>query len=68
MEYFKIRNCDTFQQYKDRSPSWIKLYRTLLTDYEYRELPDADKSHLIGIFLRISKRKHFLPERLHPVF
>jgi len=51
MNYIRIKNWDKFQQYKDRGPKWIKLYRDLLDNYEYCHLPDNTKSHLLGIWL-----------------
>jgi hypothetical protein len=33
-----------FQHYKDRSPSWIKLHKSLLDNYEYHCLPVASKA------------------------
>ena len=52
--YFKVRNFDKFQHYKDRNPPWIKLYKTILEDYEFAQLQDDSKMHLIGIFLLAS--------------
>ena len=40
--YFSVRNWDEFQHYKDRDPTWIKLYNRLLDDYAFGLLPDAD--------------------------
>lgn len=33
-----------FQHYKDRSPPWIKLHKTLLDNYEYQCLPVASRA------------------------
>jgi hypothetical protein len=33
------KNWASFQHYKDRSPAWIKLHRSLLDDYEFARLP-----------------------------
>lgn len=38
------KNWNDFQHYKDRSPSWIKLHRRILDDYEYHCLPLASKA------------------------
>jgi len=35
---------DSFQHYKDRKPSWIKLHRDLLDNYEFHLLPVASKA------------------------
>lgn len=33
------KNWGEFQHYKDRSPSWIKLHKALLDDFEFASLP-----------------------------
>lgn len=38
------KNWEKFQHYKDRSPVWIKLHRTLLNDFEFMCLPVASKA------------------------
>lgn len=38
------KNWHSFQHYKDRSPSWIKLHRGLLTDYDFFCLPVASRA------------------------
>ena len=38
------KNWSTFQHYKDRSPVWIKLHRSLLNDYTFHSLPIASKA------------------------
>lgn len=45
-EYMIIvpKNWDSFQHYKDRSPKWIKLHRSILDDYDFHCLPVASKA------------------------
>lgn len=38
------KNWGSFQHYKDRSPAWIKLHRSLLDDYEFHCLPVASRA------------------------
>lgn len=38
------KNWNEFQHYKDRSPSWIKLHKRILDDYEYHCLPVASRA------------------------
>jgi hypothetical protein len=38
------KNWATFQHYKDRSPAWIKLHRSILDDYEFSCLPVASRA------------------------
>lgn len=59
--YFRVKNFEQFQHYKDRSPPWIKLYNSLLDDYEFSCLQDASKLHLILIWLLASKLDNRLP-------
>lgn len=50
-KYLRVRNWERFQQYKDRRPTWIKIYVELLDDYKFGKLPDSMKAHLVGIWL-----------------
>lgn len=38
------KNWGEFQHYKDRAPSWIKLHRGLLDDYDFARLPLASRA------------------------
>jgi hypothetical protein len=38
------KNWSDFQHYKDRSPIWIKLHRSLLDNYEFHRLPVASRA------------------------
>ncbi|HKU65249.1 MAG TPA: hypothetical protein VJQ06_09335 [Rhizomicrobium sp.] len=63
--YFGVRNWEEFQHYKDRDPTWIKLYNRLLDDYSFGLLPDSRKWHLIGIFLLASRHNNRVPRDPH---
>jgi hypothetical protein len=39
-----VKNWRVFQHYKDRSPPWIKLQKTLLDDFVFQRLPLASKA------------------------
>lgn len=54
MRYLLVKNWEKFQHYKDRNPPWIKLYRWLLDDYEFSQLQDETKAHLMLIWLLAS--------------
>lgn len=58
---FSVANFSELQHYRDRSPPWIKLYNHLLDDYEFGQLPDATKSHLIAIYLLASRSDNCIP-------
>lgn len=50
-QWLTIKNWSEFQHYKDRNPPWIKLHRALLDDYAFAALPDAQKAHLVLLWL-----------------
>lgn len=41
---YSVKNWKEFQHYKDRSPTWIKLHKYLLDDYEFHSLPVASRA------------------------
>ncbi len=59
--HFSVRNFEKFQHYKDRNPPWIRLYNSLLDDYEFGRLPDASKAHLLAIWLLASRYDNKIP-------
>lgn len=61
MEYLTVPNLAKWQHYKDRCPPWIKMHRELLTDYEFTSLDDAEKSHLMLIWLLASQMDNSIP-------
>lgn len=44
MPRLTVKNWNDFQHYKDRSPPWIKLHKSLLDDFEYQCLPLASRA------------------------
>lgn len=61
MEYLKVKNWEKFQHYTDRNPPWIKLYHTLLDDYDYGCLQDDSKLLLISLYLLASRTNNKIP-------
>jgi hypothetical protein len=59
--WFSVKNLEKYQHYRDRCPAWIKLYFSLLNDYEFCRLDDASRYHLIGIWLLASRNRNRLP-------
>jgi hypothetical protein len=53
----RVKDWDTMQHYKDRSPKWVKLYTDLLCDYAFTRLPDEARWHLTGIWMLASATK-----------
>ena len=61
MDYFRVKNLEKHQHYKERCPPWIKLHRSILQDYEFCELSDTSKLQLVLIFLLASQVDNKLP-------
>ena len=59
--YLRVRNFEQFQHYKERNPIWIKLYCSLLDDYEFAQLPDQTKFHAVGLMLLASRLNNKFP-------
>ncbi len=58
--YFRIKNFERFQHYKNRRPPWIKLYNSLLTDLEFNSLTEVQQLHLLKLWLLASQNKNKL--------
>lgn len=41
---YKVNDWSKFQHYKDRSPPWVKLHKSLLDDIDYQSLPIASRA------------------------
>jgi hypothetical protein len=61
-QFFRIRNFERFQHYKDRNPPWIRLYGALWRDRAFFRLPDAVKAHLIGLFALAARLDNRIPD------
>lgn len=59
--YISVKNWEQFQQYKDRDPKWIKLWRDLLVDYEFDSLTEIQQIHLVKIWLLAAKLGNKIP-------
>ena len=59
--YLRVRNFDASQHYKDRNPIWIKLYCSILDDYDFAQLPDETKFHAVGLMLLASRLNNKFP-------
>jgi hypothetical protein len=51
----QIRNWKRFQHFKNRRPPWIKLYRDLLDDLEWHNLPGESAKTLVSLWLIASE-------------
>lgn len=61
MNWLTVKNWAEFQHYADRNPTWIKLHRSLVDDYEFCALPDHAKGHLVLIWLFASQQGGRVP-------
>ena len=63
-----VKNWSDFQHYKDRSPPWIKLHRTLLDDFDFQCLPVASRALAPMLWLLAAEHKDGLvcidPDRI----
>jgi hypothetical protein len=57
-----VKNWTEFQHYKDRSPPWIKLHRTLLDNLQYHQLSSDAAKWLPLIWLLGSEKNGELPD------
>ena len=58
----RVRNWKKFQDFKDRRPPWIKLYRDLLDDPDWHELSGDEAKALVMIWLVASENDGNLPD------
>jgi hypothetical protein len=56
------KNWGEFQHYKDRSPIWIKLHRTLLDNHDYYLLSAPAAKYLPLIWLLASEKDGMIPD------
>ena len=61
MKYFRVKDLEMFQFYKDTRPPWIKLYEIAVNSYAFTSLPDASKAHLIQIWLQANRSNNSVP-------
>ena len=61
MKYFRVRNLEKWQHYKDRNPPWIKLHRDVFNNYDFSDLEDYEKAHVIFIWLLASQMNNKMP-------
>jgi len=60
----KVKNYKEFQHFKDRSPPWIKLYKTVLERRDIAAISDCNFRVLVGLWLLASedeKKEGYLP-------
>lgn len=61
MKYFRIKQWEVHQHYKDRSPPWIKLHRDLLTSQTWVMLDDDKKALAVACMLLAAGTDNRIP-------
>jgi hypothetical protein len=61
MQYLSVKNWEKFQHYKNRNIAWIKLYLSLLDDFEYTHLSDRGKVLYLHTLLLAGKHSNLIP-------
>jgi hypothetical protein len=61
MQFIRVVNWERFQNYKNRTPPWIRLYNSILDNWEFSQLNDAQRYHLFGIWLLASRLENEIP-------
>lgn len=59
---YRVINWAEFQNYSQRNPPWIRLYRTLLDSQDYAELSPAAAKILVLLWLLASEKSGCLPD------
>lgn len=62
MHYFRLRNWDRYQHYKDRAPPWIKLHFEILSSQDWVMLSDQSKLLAIACMLIASRHNGKIPD------
>jgi hypothetical protein len=60
-EFYRIKNFDKFQHYKDRSPPWIKLHAELLSSRTWVSLDDAGRVLAVASMVLASRTDNKIP-------
>lgn len=61
--HFCVRGWKKFQHYQKRNPPWIKLHRSILSDFEFADLPAPDRINLVCIWVLASQLENHIPWR-----
>lgn len=62
MAYYRIKNWERFQHYKDRNPPWIKLHRDLLASETWVSVDDASRVLAIACMLLAAATDNKIPD------
>jgi len=62
-----VEHWERYQHYKDRRPSWIKLYASLLVDQNYLSLSARRRALLVGLWLLYAQNQSTLRLRVEQI-
>jgi hypothetical protein len=57
-----IRNWARHQHYKRPKPVWIKVYRDILSDYEFSKLSPVERWTVVGLWLLAAETDNAIPD------
>ena len=60
--YLTVPDLERWQHYKDRRPPWMKLHIEIFDNYDFSNLPDSAKYHLLGIWLLATQIDNKIPD------
>ena len=64
MNYLRVRNWQSLQHYKSQhgAPRWIKLYHSLLSDYDFNSLSELNRGRLMRLWLLAALTENQIPD------
>lgn len=65
MQFYRVKNWERFQHYRDRNPPWIKLHFELLSSSDWVALDDASRVLAIACMLIASRNNGNVPSDPH---
>lgn len=61
VKFFRVRDFEKMQHYKNRNPPWVKLYRELILDYEFQQYHEVVRFHGIALLILASESGNKIP-------
>ena len=61
MMYYKVRNWEKFQHYKNRNPPCVKLHFSLFSSYDWVILTDSERVLALSCVLLASRQQGLIP-------
>lgn len=60
--FLRVNNLSKYQHYEAKNPAWVKLYASVLDDYDFAQLPDESKYHAIALIPLASRIENHVPD------